>query len=215
MGKIVASTPDLIKSMVEEIRKTDTTELKIKDFMWTELLQAQGLAHQLFITASKEKQLDSCYTALRRASDLPTNYYDNPEKAFAEKRARLFVELGKIVLPAEEFLCSLIQGLKFYLLPDIIMEFGNCLSFQGNVTLVEITTAIKLDEGDITHIVKKLTEKMKCNILPSKIMVDPSIIAGVIIKLGDNRIFDGSARTKFEKLHKKIEEGIEILRKLA
>lgn len=72
---------------------------------------------------------------------------------------------------------------------------------------VTITTARELSESEFSAIVANLSGKFGENLFVEK-FVDPSIVGGMIVQVGDN-IFDGSVARQF-KQYKEMMSSIDV-----
>ncbi|MDD4889926.1 MAG: ATP synthase F1 subunit delta [Phycisphaerae bacterium] len=67
---------------------------------------------------------------------------------------------------------------------------------------VEATLARPMDEADRQQLVGRLAGMLKCPVKLEE-RVDPSLIGGVVIRIGD-RLFDGSVRQRLEQLRRQV-----------
>ena len=74
---------------------------------------------------------------------------------------------------------------------DLLLEFNNKLS-------VEVQTAVELSQNNIDVLTKIISKKYNQDV-DINIVLDPSLIAGLKLKIGD-RVIDGSIRTKLDRL---------------
>jgi F-type H+-transporting ATPase subunit delta len=88
------------------------------------------------------------------------------------------------------------------MLPEIAAEFVEQYNDYKGITKVEITTASPLDTGSFDQVKAKLTASAHtAQQLEIVTKVDPSIIGGMIIKIGD-KLIDDSVAFKLKKLTK-------------
>jgi len=90
---------------------------------------------------------------------------------------------------------------------DIADEYQRLLDNYHGVEgagIVKVITAIPLDDEDRLKIGQHLTDTLSKPIV-LKYEVDSSLIGGIIIRIGDQRI-DGSIRGKLEDLRKNLSE---------
>jgi len=73
---------------------------------------------------------------------------------------------------------------------------------QGKVDVV-VTTAIVIDSAQQQALTKKISEQLNHEIQP-QFEVDPEIIAGAIIRIGDSNVLDGSVKTQLQRLQDKF-----------
>ena len=71
---------------------------------------------------------------------------------------------------------------------------------QRNISKVEITSNEKLDSETINSIIKKFNNQVAL-----EETIDKSLLGGIIIKIDDNTLIDGSIKRKLENLRKKLQ----------
>jgi F-type H+-transporting ATPase subunit delta len=117
-----------------------------------------------------------------------------------EKLAEIFNGVcgEQLDLQGQNFMKVLAENRRLQALPDISILFNQFKSDFDKEIDVDITSAVKLDEKQLTDISKsletRLARKVKLNC-----SVDPELIAGVLIKAGDT-VIDGSLRSKLNRL---------------
>ncbi len=98
----------------------------------------------------------------------------------------------------ENFLLLLAQNRRLDALPEMVDGFNVLVAAQENICTARVITAIAATEDFQQKITKALAAKTKREVtLISE--VDPEIIGGAIIHLGDN-VIDGSVRGKLARL---------------
>lgn len=104
--------------------------------------------------------------------------------------------------PVGNFVKLLAQNKRLPLLPEIVQQFAQLKTEHEQAVDVELTTAIALDKEIQEKLAESLAKKLarKINI---HTVVDPSLLAGAIIKSGD-MVIDGSVRGRLEKLSRAI-----------
>lgn len=104
---------------------------------------------------------------------------------------------------AYNFLKQLIVNKRLTLMPHIVALFEKINDeAQGRVDVV-ISTAIEMNSEEQQALTKKISEKLNHEI-QSRFEVDPEIIAGAIIRIGDSDVFDGSVKTQIQRLQDKF-----------
>jgi len=100
-------------------------------------------------------------------------------------KARVMGEIfsGKIGSAVDKFIKIIISKRREAILPGIANAFENQLREHKGIVLAEVTTAVALDE-DLRTKVKSLINKTYNNV-EIKEYVDPDIIGGIVIKVGD------------------------------
>jgi F-type H+-transporting ATPase subunit delta len=81
--------------------------------------------------------------------------------------------------------------------------FNRMADEHEGIAHAEITTAVELTPDQLNAIASRLTTSMGKNVRATGV-VDPGIIGGVIVKVGD-RLVDGSIRTRLKRLRRELE----------
>jgi F-type H+-transporting ATPase subunit delta len=90
------------------------------------------------------------------------------------------------------------------LVPEIEEGYRELLGQYRGREQVEVSSAVPLQESEREQIVRFLTRLInKDVVLDSR--VDPSILGGLVIKVGD-RLIDGSTRTRLQGLGKQLQK---------
>ncbi|VFP86954.1 F0F1 ATP synthase subunit delta [Candidatus Erwinia haradaeae] len=114
----------------------------------------------------------------------------------SKKLMRIFDD--QLDYEVKNFLKVIIYNRRLSILPTILDQFMQLCSMYNNVIKVEVISSIKLNQNQITKITIAIEKHLSCHIkLHCKI--DPSIIAGVILKAGDT-IIDGSIQGRIKQL---------------
>ena len=85
------------------------------------------------------------------------------------------------------------------LLDKIITEFLAYYKEQKNIVDIEATVATEIDEKSLS---KQLSKQLNSDI-DLNIKVDPKIVAGLILKIGDT-LFDGSVNNQLNLLNNQL-----------
>lgn len=100
------------------------------------------------------------------------------------------------------FLNLLIEKKRADILPDIAQEMRVMVDKDQNISHGSIISAIELESGLLAKIQATL-EKLTGNKVILETQVDPSIIGGIIAKVGD-LVLDGSIKTQLNGLKESI-----------
>ena len=95
------------------------------------------------------------------------------------------------------FLKLLVEKNRFDLINDIIQLYNTILDDINEIARIEVISAVELNDTEKLKIQDKLTEKLNKQI-SIKYKTDSSVIAGLIVKMGDN-IIDMSVARKLEE----------------
>ncbi len=122
------------------------------------------------------------------------------EASTHEAASKLLIELLGDLLDekGQNFVFVLGENNRFEVLPEIYQEFIRLRDDYLKVQAVEIVTARPLKPEDEKALVAKLEQKYKVTISLTR-TIDPSIMGGVIIRIGDE-VIDGSVKTNLSRL---------------
>ena len=100
------------------------------------------------------------------------------------------------------FLYVLIEEGRTSGLSDIASDYKRLYYEQEGITEAVVTTAAGMSRDAAEKLKAKLEAKYKKKVLLSE-KTDPSIMGGVIVRVGDEMI-DGSLRTKLDRIGKQM-----------
>ncbi len=114
--------------------------------------------------------------------------------------AGLFIAVlvGKLDGDAENFVRVLAENGRLELLPQIRAQFEVLKNEREGVVEAEVVSAFELTEAQIADLVQRL-EKKTGRKVKATVQVDPDLIGGVKLVLGD-KVIDGSARAQLGAL---------------
>lgn len=165
-------------------------------------------AKVIFDNALKSGELNKQLSQLRKVSstlkdESLSKMLLDASIPYAEKAEALASRLGEVDTLTLKMVLMLATKNRLETIEDITDEYQRLLDAYHGVEgaeVVEVTTAIPLDEKEKMSLSQRLTDTVKKPIR-LKATVDPDIIGGIIIKIGD-KLIDGSTRTTLEKLKK-------------
>ena len=86
--------------------------------------------------------------------------------------------------------------------PSIAEYFGELLDAERGIARASVRTAVALDDGQRDAIAQRLaTQTGKTIVLEAE--VDPSLIGGAIVQIGD-QLIDGSTRRRLQRLRQEL-----------
>jgi F-type H+-transporting ATPase subunit delta len=167
-------------------------------------VKAQELSRK-YATAVLSLALEKWLTALNAVRDRLT---DSPKLAESlQDTGRSFSrrqkELAEII-PANSdqevrnFLYTLLKNDDIGLLGEVLADLGRMSRGGPHVQVARITTAIALSDSDQEKFRQKLRAKYGDN-LEFAFHVDPTIVGGAIVQVGD-QVIDGSVATRLEAM---------------
>ena len=122
----------------------------------------------------------------------------------AERRRRILDELlaGKVSEHTLGLLGFIVAQGRGRQLPQILHELTDLAAQARNTAVAEVRSAVPLDErqrGELAAALSKATGKN----VEVKVLVDPSVIGGVVAKVGDT-VIDGTVRRRLAQLKEKV-----------
>lgn len=111
---------------------------------------------------------------------------------------------GKVSEILLSFLSLLVDRKRIKYLLDIFPEYEKLVKEDKGIMVAEITTAIPMDEASYGSLKVKLERKTQKKIEMVK-KVDPGIIGGVVVVLG-NKIIDRSIKCQLSQLKERISQ---------
>lgn len=126
-----------------------------------------------------------------------------PEMNEGEKRALIASILsGRIHPLALELLDLLLEKKRLAALSEIATEYQSLLEARQNVQRAEVMTARPLPPDLAARLVSALAKRTGKRIVLEQ-RVDPQVLGGAIVRLGD-RIVDSSARRRLEEMRQRM-----------
>lgn len=168
-------------------------------------------AEALYEIAEREKAVDAIEEELkavdaviRENRDLQKILY-HPRITPGDKKSLLNDLLsGKVSAVTMEFLKLLVERQREQFLSDIVTYYVNLANKARNITEATVTSAVELTPGEkeqLAGLLNKLTGKK----VETSYTLDPSLIGGVVVRIGD-RVIDGSIRTRLATLREHLRQ---------
>lgn len=171
---------------------------------------ARRYAKSIFKMALRNKDLNRWQSYLRKVASLMKDkalfsLILHPKITTDEKVKTLSQRLVDVNPMAVKLVLLLAAKGRLSLIDDIAEEyqslFDNYRGIEG-AEVAETTTAIELDNEYQLKLAQRITEIVGKPVI-LKPNVDPSIIGGIIIRVGD-KLIDGSIRSKLAALRKEL-----------
>jgi len=127
-------------------------------------------------------------------------FASNPK--LADKQvAETFLSLLKSNLTpeAKNFVAALVENGRLTLLPEIGEQFQALKNAQEGAADADITSAFEMTDAQVKDLIATLEKKFGRKLNPF-VKVDPSLIGGVRVAVGDE-VLDTSVRAKLQKMH--------------
>lgn len=125
----------------------------------------------------------------------------------ASKVAGLFISIlvGKLTGEAENFVRILAENGRLDVLPEIRTQYESLKNEREAVVEAEVYTAFEMNPDQLADLVVRL-EKKTGRKVRARVAVDPELIGGVRIVIGD-KVIDGSARAQLGALANALKAG--------
>ena len=161
---------------------------------------AEQVGGQLADTVLKD--LSTVAEAFKSSPDLNL-LLEHPSIPTEEKR-KIIVELfdGRCQDLTLRLLELLLDKRRITLVPAIEIEYHKLLNSRKNIVSASLVCADKLGDGAIADIKARLAEHVGSH-LELDVKVDPSLLGGVVLKLGD-QVIDGSLKGKLASMERML-----------
>ncbi|KAH7280695.1 hypothetical protein KP509_36G009700 [Ceratopteris richardii] len=114
---------------------------------------------------------------------------------------------AKFTTATLNLLTLLVTKKRTMILKDLIKEFEDIYNKMTDTQLVYVTSAVEIQESQLAQISEKVQSMSGCKNIKIKNVIDPSIIAGFIIRFGEDgsRLIDMSVKGQLDKIASQIE----------
>lgn len=113
--------------------------------------------------------------------------------------AQLFLDVvGSVSAEQQNFVRLLVDNERLQVLPEIRELYVELKNGQEGVEEADIASAFPLDDATLKNLVADLEARFKCRI-QAKVSLDPELIGGVRIAVGD-QVIDASVRGKLASM---------------
>lgn len=173
---------------------------------------ARRYAGAIFEIAQKQNTLDRSLDDVQGIAQVFANrklsyLLREPKVSAQRKETALRQALASKVLPTSLNLALLIvQRELVEIMSNVATEFKNLVLDYRNQAIAEVTTAAQIDDAQ-GAVVKQALEHKTGKSIMLQTRVDPSILGGVIARVGD-QIIDGSVRNRLHILQQRLLSGI-------
>lgn len=171
-------------------------------------MKAQELSHQ-YATAVFSLAMERWLVILRAVQERLTSnatlrqQLQNAEEPFSQRQQAL-----DQAIPADSdqyihnFLYTMLRDGDIELLGDVINDLDRMMRGGPQVQVARVVTALPLSDNDKEQFRERVRRKYGNN-LEFSFQVDPSIVGGAIIQVGD-QIIDGSVATRLDSLSSRL-----------
>jgi F-type H+-transporting ATPase subunit delta len=172
---------------------------------------AEVYARALFEVALDRHKLDEIHDQLGQFADAMDENLDlkrfffSPYFSTGEKKEALNGAVVGADATFMNFLQALIERHRMPVIFRIRGRFDELWREQHKLLPVQVTSAVKLDDGTVKQIGDAIGEQVGREVELSS-NVDPEIIGGVVLRVG-NFVLDASIRNRLEQLRKQVAQG--------
>jgi F-type H+-transporting ATPase subunit delta len=176
-----------------------------------QLILAKRYAKAIFSLGKEQGKVEAYADTLNGIADLFKDQELELEDALTnplyplEARQKVMAKVSEAAAAdtvMTSFLNLLIEKKRVDVLPEIASAVQEMLDSEENISHGSVTSAIEIDSGLLEKIQATL-EKITGNKVILETQVDPSIIGGIVAKVGD-LVLDGSIRTQLNGLKESI-----------
>jgi F-type H+-transporting ATPase subunit delta len=172
---------------------------------------ARRYADAAFEIALRDETVDAWRQELTEASETLSEPGLARNLANPAVPLELRVELARdavgkrVSKPALNLIVLLLHRGRIELLPRVALEFARLDDLHNNVSHATATSAAPMDTDEVRALTARLGE-LTGGRVELATDVDPDILGGVVVRLGD-RLIDGSVRGRLERLRSKLASG--------
>jgi F-type H+-transporting ATPase subunit delta len=165
-----------------------------------DLAQERGATDQVAADLSAFSALVAESTDLQRFIKSPVFTAEEQVRALTAVLSR--TEIAGI---AGNFLKLVAAKRRLFAIADMIRDFNKLNDFAKGLARAEVTVAQPLKDSHVAALKTALAELTGGQSVEMTFKVDPSIIGGLIVKLG-SRMVDGSLKTKLNSIRTRMKE---------
>ncbi|MBK7584377.1 MAG: ATP synthase F1 subunit delta [Myxococcales bacterium] len=160
-------------------------------------------AGQLTQLTEQMRSFAAAYTTSRELRSVAINpLIVDEERDAVLKEIGQRLGVGELAINAVRVLA---RRRRLYALPDIAKRLGGMADEQAGIVRATVISASALSEDFYARLVKKLEANTKMKVVVEREQ-DPSLIAGVVTKIGDNTI-DGSLKGRLRAIERSLLPG--------
>lgn len=167
--------------------------------------QAHTYARAIFEVALEDwlKGLQQVATGLNRNANQLQALTDD-SKGFEARQTALMALLPEgLAKPIRNFLFGMLANGDMALLSDVVAQLRQMASAGGPQSLAaEVTSAVELTADERTAVVQRMNEQFGSG-LDFKFTVDPAILGGLVIRVGD-KLLDDSIASRLAALRQSL-----------
>jgi len=131
-----------------------------------------------------------------------SSWLANPSVAAADKDALIQTGLASAREGARNLARLLVTRGRANLAPAILEAYRGRLDEERGIAHATVTTAVPLSDQELSQVNARLTE-LTGRQVKMETTVDPLIIGGVVVRIGD-KLIDGSTRARLQELKRRL-----------
>jgi F-type H+-transporting ATPase subunit delta len=169
----------------------------------------RGYAEALFSVVRAEGELDRVEDELFRFGKILESNHElkqalSDQSMEREQRAKILEELlADKVSPHTLGLLTFIVGQgRARQLPQILEEVSELAARARQSVVAEVRSAVPLDDKQRTDLASALSKATGKDV-EVKVLIDPSVVGGVVAKVGDT-VIDGTVKRRLEQLREQV-----------
>ena len=172
---------------------------------------ARRYAEAAFEIAERDGTVDAWLSQLGTlgvvvADETMVRQLEDPQVPLEERVAAVRDALGSGMLPSLGNLLALaMRRNRLDSMAQVALEFKRLYNKRAGIVEVTATSALALDASEIAALTARL-EQMTGNKIELTTSVDPSILGGIQVRIGDT-LYDGSVRGRHERLRARLATG--------
>lgn len=169
---------------------------------------AKRYARAAFDLAKQQNSVDEWESELHHLLALVQNpvvaeFFESPAVPESAKSDSLVQELpGEARQYIRNFALLLLERGRLHQLPDIVEEFDRLVLEDRGIAIADVTTAVSLTDQEAS-LVERRVEQIISKKVQMRPHVDPDIIGGVVVRIGD-MLIDGSVQTQLRALRQQM-----------
>ncbi|MBE7719815.1 ATP synthase F1 subunit delta [Lacrimispora indolis] len=164
----------------------------------------------LFEEALRKQEVDALFEEVKglqmiwRENQSLAELLDNP-KIVKEEKIGIIKNIfdGRVSDDLMGFLAVIVDKGRQKEIPAICEYFVNAVKEYKNIGVAHVTSAVELSEGQKARLAEKLLNTTTYVEFEMDYQVDPSLIGGMVIRIGD-RVVDSSVKTQIYDLRRSL-----------
>ena len=172
---------------------------------------AERYSQALFELAKEKDMLETTEKDVRFVQSLMDEhpelyrYLQLPDVSVDRKKTAMdHILEGSVGRPMAGLIQLLVQKARISYLTEILEGYQQLLRDEKQQVKVQITSAAEISGEELSKIVKTLEQSLHKEIL-AEMTVDPSLIGGVVVRVGD-KVYDNSIRSSLERLSRHLKD---------